>query len=402
MTVKLPSYSLITEFSIPLMAGIFLALVLRNATPDFYNTLASTHIITIGAIEFSFKHIINDVFMAFLFGIASKELVDSVKPGGCLRNRKHSFNPLFATLGGVALPALIYIGLTQLILPGESVLQGAAIPIATDIAFAWLGARLIFGSKHPAVQYLLLLAIIDDAIGMMVLAFFYPDPELPIQLSWLWLTGIGMLSCFLFRINNLQQWFPYILVGGTLSWIGMINAGLHPALSLALIVPFIPSPKCDTGLYQHMPNTHSPMQDFEHNMKPIIDFGLFFFGIVNAGILIAPESFTPLTAIILISSLGGKFIGVMALAHLAKRYGMPLPKGVHTSNLPAIALLAGVNITVSLFLADRIFGGTVYENAAKMGSLLSLIVPLTILAYEGYRRLSKVIIESPDENKTFV
>ncbi len=402
MTVKMPSYSLITEFSLPLMAGIILALVLRNTTPDFYETIASTHIITIGAIEFSFKHIINDVFMAFLFGIASKELVDAVKPGGCLRNKKYSINPILATIGGIAVPAAIYAVLTRVIMPGALDVQGVIMPIATDITFAWLGARVLFGSKHPAVQYLLLLAIVDDVIGMMILAIFYPNPELPIQLSWLWLSGLGMLSALLFRINNLQQWFPYILVGGTLSWIGMLNAGLHPALALTLIVPFIPSPKCDAGLYQHMPNSHSPMQDFEHNMKPVIDFGLFFFGIVNAGILINGGSFTPLTAIIFISAIAGKFIGIFTVAYLAKRSGMPLPEGVGLKDISKIAMLAGVNITVSLFLADSIFGGTQYENPVKMGALLSLLVPLGLMGYEGYKRVSKTLAEAPDENKHFV
>lgn len=385
MSVKGPSYNLITQFSIPLIIGIILALFARNIFPEVYGNFIHLELLTIGDISLSVKHVMNDIFMAFMFGLAAKELVEAFGEGGCLRNPKSSVNPILATIAGTLVPASLYYGLTRFLIDDVSVVSGAAIPIATDIAFAWLGARILFGAKHPAVQYLLLLAILDDAIGMFVLAIFYPNPELALQLSWLWLTGLGMAIATLFRLYNVHQWFLYIALGGTLSWLGLLQAGLHPALALVLIVPFIPAPEHDTGLYKTNREETSPMQDFEHNIKPIIDFGLFFFALVNAGVPITGASFTLVTIIIFSSALVGKVIGIFGMVYILDKIGLPLPQGITLGNMKAIALLAGVNITVSLFLADRAFGGTEYEYGAKMGALLTLIVPFGIMMYKGWQ-----------------
>ena len=385
MSIKPPSYNLITQFSIPLIFGIGIALLARNFFPELYLNFIHLEVLTIGNIDLSIKHIMNDVFMAFMFGLAAKELVEAFGEGGCLRNPKSSLNPLLATLAGTLIPASLYYGLTRLLIDETLVMNGAAIPIATDIAFAWLGARILFGAKHPAVQYLLLLAILDDALGMFVLAVFYPNPDIALNLSWLWVSGLGISIVALFRLYQVHQWFLYIAVGGTLSWLGLLQAGLHPALALVFIVPFIPAPEHDTGLYKTNTEETSPMQDFEHNIKPVIDFGLFFFALVNAGVPITGSSFTLVTMIIFLSALGGKVIGIFGMVYILDKIGLPLPQGISLDNMKAIALLAGVNITVSLFLADRAFGGTEYEYGAKMGALLTLVIPLGIITYKGWQ-----------------
>jgi NhaA family Na+:H+ antiporter len=377
------SYSLVREFALPLILGITLALVWANTDMEGYQAMLDTHLFNIFGLHLNTKEVINDIFMAFFFGLASKEIFESFLPGGCLNKPKMAINPILATIGGVAIPALTFVSLT-LAFNRPEFLGGMAIPVATDIAFAWLGARLIFGQSHPAIQFLLLLAVIDDAIGMMILAIFFPTQTL--VLPWLTLTVLAIGGAYLLRRMNIQQWWIYILGPGVVSWLGFALAGLHPALALTCIIPFMPIAKKDFGLYQNPNNCDEKhgacLQDFEHQIKPIIDFGLFFFGLVNAGVVITSSSFGVLTLIIASSLIVGKFIGVTGIALAAKKLGVNPPEGVETKHLPVIGFLAGVDITVSLFLADRVFAGTAFESQAKLGVLLSLAVPASVIIYK--------------------
>ena len=129
---------------------------------------------------------------------------------------------------------------------GTAVLRGWGIPTATDIALAWLVARLVFGNGHAAVGFLLLLAVADDAIGLGIIAIFYPTaPPAP---QWLGLVALGMLIAYGLNKKKVQSWYPYIFIAGTISWFGLFNAHLHPALALVPIVPFLPGPERDLGL----------------------------------------------------------------------------------------------------------------------------------------------------------
>ena len=121
--------------------------------------------------------IINDVLMALFFAIAAKEVWESMLPGGALSNPRKAATPLMATLGGIVGPALIYFGGAYFSGPEvfEQLGRGWAVPCATDIAFSYLVARIIFGAGHPAIAFLLLLAIADDAAGLLILAVFYPS-----------------------------------------------------------------------------------------------------------------------------------------------------------------------------------------------------------------------------------
>ena len=166
------------------------------------------------------------------------------------------------------------------------------IPAATDIALAWLVARVVFGAA-PAVNFLLLLAIADDAIGLGIIAIFYANPDHPPAPIYLLLVLGGMAVAMFLRKRGTKSWIPYIALGGTLSWLGLINAALHPALALVPIVPFLPGPDHDEGMYRDTPpeehdhHTDSPLENFEHSIKLFVDFGLFFFGLMNAGVALA-------------------------------------------------------------------------------------------------------------------
>ena len=248
-------------------------------------------------------YLINDIFMVFFFGIAAKEITESVLPGGDLNPPSKAINPLLGTLGGVFGPVGVYLLLTHVLYSGSeatAVATGWGIPTATDIALAWLVARMVFGNKHPAVSFLLLLAVADDAIGLGIIAVAYPkyDPDVMQLVYW---TLPGMLLAYGMRKQGVNTWLPYILFAGVLSWIGLSKAHLHPALALVPIVPFIPGPTRDTGLFEEKDEVdeeheqqaaghtvsehhdHSPLHNFEHNLKLPVDLGLFFFGFANAG-----------------------------------------------------------------------------------------------------------------------
>lgn len=233
--------NMLREFSIPLISGVVVALLWSNFFPESY--IHFDHDPLLGSLNFHF--LTNDIFMVLFFGIAAAEIAQSCLPGGDLYPLNKAVNPLFATIGGIVGPIAVYLGLNAIFGTPE-LSRGWGIPTATDIALAWLVARIVFGDKHPAISYLLLLAIADDAVGLAIIAIFYPDPSLPPQPLWLFLTAAGMATAYLLRRMNVQSYWPYLLTGGMMSWFGLFKAHLHPALALVFIVPFLPHPNRET------------------------------------------------------------------------------------------------------------------------------------------------------------
>ena len=333
--------------------------------------------------------IINDIFMLFFFGIAAKEITESLLPGGALNPPSKAINPLLGTIGGVAGPVAAYFLLAYLFYGNAdaetqaAVYNGWGVPTATDIALAWLVARLVFGATHPAVNFLLLLAIADDAIGLGIIAIFYPSQEFAVTPIWLLLVLAGMGISLFLRKRGTQSWLPYIAVGGLLSWIGLVKAALHPALALVPIVPFLPGPKTDTGLfssddeesaahpddgYEH--EDHSPLHNFEHDLKLFVDFGLFFFGLMNAGVVLGETG--NVTWIVFGALLFGKTAGIMSFSGLGNKLGFPYPDGMALRHVAVAGIVAGMGLTVALFVAGEAFpGDSEFLDPAKMGALLS-------------------------------
>ena len=114
-------------------------------------------------------------------------------------------------------------------------------PNSDGHCFGWLVARAVFGAGHPAINFLLLLAVADDALGLVIIAIFYGDPALPAQPVWLLLVLVGMLVAFGLRMTGVRNWLPYIFIAGPIAWYGLILAHLHAALALVFIVPFLPA-----------------------------------------------------------------------------------------------------------------------------------------------------------------
>lgn len=395
---------ILQEFSIPLISGVFLAMIAANTIPEWYHH--AVHWKPFGDLhlfghEVTLHYLVNDVFMVFFFGIAAKEITESVLPGGALNPPAKALNPLFATAGGVVGPvATFFIGLWLLSAVGvygpendmAALQRGWGVPTATDIALAWLVARFVFGSGHPAVNFLLLLAVADDAIGLVIIAVFYGDPTHPAQPAFLGLVLAGMAAVWALRRMDVKSWIPYIAVGGPLAWSGLTLAHLHPALALVFIVPFLPAPRRDTGLFRdedeidrmgeelardlHM--NHSPLHNFEHQLKLPVDLGLFFFAFTQAGVALADIG--PMTWLILGALVIGKTVGITFFGLLARRLGFPLPDRMGVKELVMAAYVAALGLTVALFVASAAFVDPVLLGQAKMGALFSGFVGLSAVA----------------------
>ena len=188
---------------------------------------------------------INDVGMVFFFALAAKEVFEATLPGGALASPRQALSPVAAAVGGMVAPALIYVGLATIFGPAE-LIRGWAIPCATDIAFSAMAARFVFPAGHPAIPFLLLLAIADDAMGLVILAVFYPSGPLSFVTSLVLMTAAVLLALWLRRRHTASFW-PYVIGPGALSWAALHWGGFHPALALVPIVPFMPHSRRDLG-----------------------------------------------------------------------------------------------------------------------------------------------------------
>jgi len=360
--------NMLREFSIPLLAGVALALVWANLAPESYHHLV--HAPVVGRFDLHF--LTNDLFMVLFFGIAAAEITESCLPGGDLNPPRKAFNALAATAGGVVGPAVVYLGLNAFF--GSPVLaNGWGIGTATDIALAWLVARSLFGKDHPAVAFLLLLAIADDAVGLLIIALFYPNPHQPPQPVWLILVPCGVLVAWLLRRARVRSYAPYLLFGGTACWTGLYLGNLHPALALACVVPFLPHGKRENvHLFEEDERKHAALDRFVHHWRFFVDFGLFMFGLMNAGVRLAQLS--TVTWLVFAGLLLGKSVGIVAASALATAWGWSRPEGMGRKDLLVVGLVAGIGFTVSLFVAGEAFADVALQEGAKMGALLSISI----------------------------
>ncbi len=383
--------NLLSEFSIPLLSGVILAILWANLNYESYQQFLNQPLIdsfTILGHPITFHFLMNDIFMVFFFGIATVEITQAVLPGGSLNPISKAINPLFATLGGIFGPVAVYFLLCYLFNTPEAY-NGWGIPTATDIALAWLVARLVFGAKHPAVSFLLLLAVADDAIGLGIIAIFYPDPSHPVQPIYLLFVLAGMLSCFLLKKFQVKSFWAYLLIGGGLSWSGLILAYLHPALALVPIIPFLPHSKSRHGqLFEDEKEDESSLVKLEHTFKIPVDIGLLGFGLANAGV--AFSSVNVVTWIVLLSLLIGKTFGITLFSYVGKLLGFPLPNGMDFKALVLAGGIAAIGLTVALFVAGEAFQNPILQGGAKMGAILSGLIALKAILAGKILKIEKV------------
>ncbi|MBW7922888.1 MAG: Na+/H+ antiporter NhaA [Rubellimicrobium sp.] len=415
-------WNFVTTYSLLLVGGAALALVWANVSFESYHALVHYTIATnapIGELQpdgtrlLTLHVLVNDLLMAFFFAIAAKEVWEAViLKDGPLRGRKAA-TPLIATLGGMAGPVLVYLGLAA-ILGSETwnaLAHGWAIPTATDIAFAYLVGVVVFGAGHPAVRFLLLLAIADDAGGLIILAIFYPTA--PLVPAWLLVSAAATVAVFVLanwlprRLDRHKQdrpnstwvreklsFWPYALAGAV-SWYAFQESGIHPALGLLPVVLTLPHADRDFGIFAHreegMPDLLNRTEDL---LKTPVQFILFLFGLTNAGVEFS--SMGSPTWLVLAGLLIGKPLGITAMGWLAAyplRLG--LPDGMRTADLTAIGFVAAIGFTVALFVAsvafspDLMLGAVPVQEAAKMGALLSFGAAIVAIVMGRVLRVQK-------------
>jgi len=370
------------ENSIFLIAGAAIALAYANLVPHSYHHLIHQPNGSIAGHEVNLFHfIVNDIAMAFFFLLAGKEIREAMLPGGPLASARTAALPIMATLGGMLGPAGIYVAGALTFDP--ELTRGWAIPMATDIAFSYMVARLIFprigGKTHPAIVFLLLLAIADDAGGLIVLATFYPTGETnPLLLAGLAIGAIA-IALVLWKVFKVSNFWPYLLVPGTLSWIGFFKGGIHPALALVPLAWCMPHEQTDLGIWEpgesHGKDTLNHM---EHWWKRPVELILGLFGFVNAGVVFSAMGIG--TALVSVGLLFGKPIGIVLLTKIGQAFRLELPEGMTNRDLIVVGFAAGIGFTVALFVSIVAFPAGALQDSVKMGALFSFFVaPITLI-----------------------
>jgi NhaA family Na+:H+ antiporter len=352
--------------SLLLLAGTLAAVAWANLDLESYE-----------AVSHPLHFWVNDVGMVFFFALAAKEVFEATLPGGALASPRQALSPLAAAVGGMAAPAAIYSVLALTLGPPE-LTRGWAIPCATDIAFSAMVARVAFPAGHPAIPFLLLLAIADDALGLVILAVFYPSGTLSPGSLGVFMSASVLLALWL-RRRQVRSFWAYVIGPGALSWVALYFGGFHPALALVPIVPFMPHSPRDLGLFdpreERQPDT---LNRFEHWWAVPVQFVLLLFGFANAGVPFAEIG--PGTYYVLVGLLAGKPLGIMLFSGIAAWLGARLPRGFGVGDLLVVGVAASIGFTVSLFFATAAFAEGAALAQTKMGALLSFAAAPLALA----------------------
>lgn len=381
----------------------------------------------IGGFAFSqsLHFIINDASMTVFFLVIGMEIRREIHEGS-LSSPRQAGLPIMAALGGVIVPALIYLGLNA----EPSRLHGWAVPTATDIAFA-VSVLALLGRGIPSNVrvFLLALAIIDDIIAVLIIALFYSG-----GLDWhgFIVAGLGMLAVLGFQRLGIGSAFAYVLPGAII-WTGLLMTGAHPTLAgvvLGMMTPVVPLPTREHPLdmvanaarelrdYGDGKNAHHlavplrrlrlgqrellpPVVRVQVALHPWVAFGIMpLFALANAGVSMGgvglsaagPQWVMGGVALALVL---GKPLGVVGMSWLMVRLGWcRLPPGVSWGGVVLIGLLAGIGFTMSIFIAMLAFESEALLGAAKLGVLTgSLMAAMLGLGWGFmYRHMNKSVL----------
>jgi len=355
------------EHLLLLPLGALVALVWVNTAPESYYRFT-----------FAISFAVNDVAMMLFFALMTKEVVEATAPGGVLHPWRRAMLPVVASIGVTALPALIHVRMVQVL--DEPMLSiGWPVSLATDLAITYFIARIIFRPHHPVIPFLLLLGIASDALGFVSLALFNPMRQVHLTSSVLILAGAIAIAAAL-RSLRVRSFWPYLLGAGSVSWFGFFWSGLHPALALVPVIPFMPHAARDPGFFvDALPSAKDTSSQFEIWWRYPAQAALFFFGVVNAGVPMgALEAGTwglPIAVIV------GKPLGLLIGAGLALVGGLHLPHRVGWRELIVGGLIAAMGFSVGLFFSSALFPPGQPRSEMSMGVLLSLLgAPLALVA----------------------
>lgn len=366
---------------IVLFIAAVLAMIIAN-TPleQYYNLLIETPVeVRVGSLEIAKPLLlwINDGLMAVFFFFVGLELKREILEGE-LSDRKNIALPAFAAVGGMIIPALIYVAINW----GDDVaLQGWAIPAATDIAFA-LGILALLGARIPIGLKVLLVsvAIFDDIGAIIIIALFYTSD---LSLTALLVATAFLPVLYILNWRGVTSVTPYLFIG-LIMWVAVLKSGVHATLAGVLLALFIPmrDPK--------QPD-RSPLKELEHDLHHMVAFGILpVFAFANSGISLAEADIDfilhPVSLGIAAGLFIGKQVGVFTFCWLGVRLGLAqLPQGVDWFRLYGLGLLCGVGFTMSLFIGSLAFGGSaanlLFDErlGIVIGSLLSGIVGYFVL-----------------------
>ena len=362
-----------------LLIGAAIALILSNSDLSvYYFGVLKTHIL-IGTqnfgLELSVLHWINDVLMCAFFFIVTLEIKREFIQGELSRPKQASL-PIIAAIGGMVVPAIIYVIIN---FETGNTLRGWAIPSATDIAFS-IGVLSLLGSRVPISLkiFLMALAIIDDLGAIIIIAFFYSTE---LQYMYLLLMIGSFLALLILNKFGVKKFIPYLLVGLFL-WYFTHESGIHSTISGVLLALTIP-------LRDHEKD-FSLLLKLEHILSPYVAFGIMpLFALANAGVSLEGISINrlmnPVPLGILCGLFIGKQIGVFLFSYLSiKLKFAEMPSNSNWIKLYGVGILTGIGFTMSLFVGNLAFvENNQYMDGVKIGvlsgSLLSTLVGYFLL-----------------------
>ena len=365
-----------------LVVAAVTAMAIENSPLDFlYNALLDTPVsIQVGALILHKPLLlwINDGLMAVFFFLIGLEIKREVTEGE-LSDPARLVIPAIAAVGGMLVPALVYVALNR---GDPAALSGWAIPTATDIAFA-LGVLSLLGKRVPYVLklFLLTLAVIDDLGAIIIIALFYSGE---LSMASLSVAASALLVLFIINRSGVTRVAPYILVG-TVLWVAVLKSGVHATLAGVVLAFFIP-------LHERV-GGGSPLKHLEHTLHPYVAFGILpLFAFANTGIdftgLGLSSLLHPVPLGIAAGLVIGKQVGVFGFSWVAIKLRLGnLPEGVRWLDLYGVAALCGIGFTMSLFIsglaAEQIGTGEMVDNrlGILLGSLLSAVIGYLVLAF---------------------
>lgn len=357
------------------MVAAALALLAKNSPmAESYDALLASPIF--GG---SMLSLVNDGLMALFFLNIGLELKREICDGA-LKEWQQVVFPAAGALGGMVVPALIYVAFTR---HSPEWIRGWAIPSATDIAFS-LGVLSLLSGRVPLSLKLFLatLAVFDDIGAILIIAVFYAS-----HLSLLMLFASVVVIGLLYVLNRVgvKYLMPYLLLGGLL-WVTVHHSGIHATLSGVVLAFFIP---LQAG------KVHSPLIRLEHSLRPWVAYGIVpLFGFMNAGISLAAQELSgvlhPVSLGVMLGLFVGKQVGIMLFCRvLVWLKWAVLPKGCNWLQLYGICLLAGIGFTMSLFIGLLAFPAPEIMEYVKFGvlagSLLSALAGYLVLRFLPYR-----------------
>ncbi len=344
-----------------------------------------------GTFDFEIKksllHWVNDGFMAIFFFLVGLEIKREIKSGE-LSTRSRALLPAVAALGGMIVPALIYVYIN---LDTPENLKGWAIPAATDIAFA-LGVLSLLGSRAPVRLKILLtaIAIIDDLGAILIIAFFYTAD---LQLEPLSFGAAALVGLILLNARCHTGTAPYIILGIIL-WVAVLKSGVHATLAGVATAFFIP-------VVCKKDPTITPCKTLEHALHPWVAFIILpIFAFANAGVPFTGMGFhslwEPTTLGIILGLVIGKQVGIFSMLWLAVKTGLsPMPFGANWVQMYGVAALCGIGFTMSLFIGGLAFTDLHHQASIRLGVLVASVISAIL----GYAILRLAPMSEPDDDE---